>query len=444
MKKALYCRVSTQEQVKYGVSVDAQKKALINYCIENNYDYDVYADEGISGSSITKRPALTELLNNIQNYDTLIFTKLDRLSRNVKDAITINELLQKNNVKMIAIQDQYIDTSTANGEFIFNLRYALAQQERKQDSERIKVAFDYKVKVSKEVMSGSKIYGYDIVDKHYVINQEEAFNIRKLYEMYLNTGSINKCAKWWQFNIKNELINTIRDRLFNIKYNGKFLYKNVIYTDYIPQIIDDNTFNRVQELLKINYKSYPNKSNEGKYYIFSGLAYCANCGRRLNGSTYKSGSKAYRCSRKEQDRCINNRYFREQDIEQELFKQLPFLLDKVSIKFKEYYAEEDIKDNTPKIKEKIKRLQDIYINGIIELNDYESKYKELNDELEKEQKKIKPKKKINNDILELKDINYLDMIKSLSDEEKQMLYKSIIARIDIDNNKQIRIELKVD
>lgn len=444
MKKALYCRVSTQEQVKYGVSVDAQKKVLINYCIENNYDYDVYADEGISGSSITKRPALTELLNNIQNYDTLIFTKLDRLSRNVKDAITINELLQKNNVKMIAIQDQYIDTSTANGEFIFNLRYALAQQERKQDSERIKVAFDYKVKVSKEVMSGSKIYGYDIVDKHYVINQEEAFNIRKLYEMYLNTGSINKCAKWWQSNIKNELINTIRDRLFNIKYNGKFLYKDVIYTDYIPQIIDDNTFNRVQELLKINYKSYPNKSNEGKYYIFSGLAYCANCGRRLNGSTYKSGSKAYRCSRKEQDRCINNRYFREQEIEQELFKQLPFLLDKVSIKFKEYHAEEDIKDNTPKIKEKIKRLQDIYINGIIELNDYESKYKELNDELEKEQKKLKPKKKINNDILELKDINYLDMIKSLSDEEKQMLYKSIIARIDIDSNKQIRIELKLD
>ena len=40
-----------------------------------------------------------------------------------------------------------------------------------------------------------------------------------------------------------------------------------------------------------------------------------------------------------------------------------------------------------KIKEKIKRLQDIYINGIIELNDYESKYKELNDELEKEQDK---------------------------------------------------------
>ena len=444
MKVACYCRVSTTEQIKYGVSINAQKQTLINYCIENNYDYDVYADEGISGSSIIKRPALSELLDNIKNYDMLIFTKLDRLSRNVKDAITINELLQKHNVKMIAIQDQYIDTSTANGEFIFNLRYALAQQERKQDSERIKVAFDYKVKVTKEVLSGTKIYGYDIVDKHYVINEEEASNIKKLYEMYINTGSINKVAKWWQKHVKNELINTVRDRLFNIKYNGKFLYKDVVYEDYIPQIIDDDTFNKVQELLKTNYKVYPNKAFKDKYYLFSGIAYCSECGRRMNGTTYKSGSKAYRCSRKEQDRCINNKYFREKDIEQELFKQLPFLLDKVSLKIKEYQEEENIKDNTPKIKEKIKRLQDIYINGMIDLKDYEYKYKLLNDELELEQKKLKPKKKINTDIMELKNINYLKMINSLSESDKQILYKSIIARIDINSKKEIQVKLKLD
>ena len=444
MKVALYCRVSTQEQVKYGVSVDAQKKALINYCIENNCDYDVYADEGISGSSISKRPALTELLENIQNYDMLIFTKLDRLSRNVKDAITINELLQKHNVKMIAIQDQYIDTSTANGEFIFNLRYALAQQERKQDSERIKVAFDYKVKVSKEVLSGAKIYGYDIVNKHYVINKEEASNLKKLYQMYLNTGSINKVAKWWQKNVKNELINTIRDRLFNIKYNGKFEYKGITYTDYIPQIIDEDTFNKVQELLKTNYKVYPNQAYKDKYYLFSGIAYCSECGRRLNGTTYKSGSKAYRCSRKEHDRCSNNKYFKESEIEKELFIQLPFLIDKVSVKYKEFQDKEIIKDNTPKIKDKIKRLQDIYINGIIDLKDYEAKYKELNEELGKEIKKLKPKKKINNDILELQNINYLDMIKQLKESEKQILYKSIIARIDIGKDKNIQVKLKLD
>lgn len=444
MKVAIYCRVSTQEQVKYGASIDAQREVLINYCIDNNYDYYIYADEGISASSIKKRPALTNLLENIKDYDMLIFTRLDRLSRNIKDAIAINELLEKHNVKMIAVQDQYIDTSTANGEFIFNLRYALAQQERRQDSERIKAVFDYKVKVTKEVISGTKIYGYDIVDKHYVINEEEASNIRKLYEMYLSNGSINKCALWWQKNIKDELINTIRDRLFSIKYNGRFFYQGKIYDDYIPKIIDDETFNKVQQLLKINYKAYPNNANKDKYYLFSGIAYCLDCGRRLNGTTYKSGSKAYRCSRKEQSRCINNKYFREIDIEKELFNQLPFLLDKVSLKYKQIQEKEIVKDNTPKIKEKIKRLQDIYINGIIDLKDYELRYKELSDELEKEQKKLMPKKKINNDIMELKDINYLDMIKRLSDSDKQMLYKNIIARIDINHKKEIQIKLKLD
>ena len=83
---ACYCRVSTEEQVKYGFSIQAQKDSLTKYCKENDYKYDVYIDEGISASSMKKRKALQEMLEKSVAYDMILFTKLDRLSRNVLDA----------------------------------------------------------------------------------------------------------------------------------------------------------------------------------------------------------------------------------------------------------------------------------------------------------------------------------------------------------------------
>ena len=94
---ACYCRVSTEEQVKFGFSIQAQKDALENYCKEHNYKYEFYIDEGISASSMKKRKALQEMLNKSNAFDIILFTKLDRLSRNVLDANNINKILKENN-----------------------------------------------------------------------------------------------------------------------------------------------------------------------------------------------------------------------------------------------------------------------------------------------------------------------------------------------------------
>ena len=67
---ACYARVSTDEQVKFGFSIQAQKDALEKYCKENNYKYEFYIDEGISASSM-KRPALQEMLKKVNVFDML-------------------------------------------------------------------------------------------------------------------------------------------------------------------------------------------------------------------------------------------------------------------------------------------------------------------------------------------------------------------------------------
>ena len=84
------------------------------------------------------------MLEKVKAFDMILFTKLDRLSRNVLDANNINQLLINNNCVMKAIDEDDIDTSTADGTFMFNLKVSLAQREIEKTSERIRFVFERK------------------------------------------------------------------------------------------------------------------------------------------------------------------------------------------------------------------------------------------------------------------------------------------------------------
>ncbi len=184
---ACYCRVSTEEQVKFGFSIQAQKDTLERYCKEKNYKYEFYIDEGISASSMKKRQALNEMLSKANAFDIILFTKLDRLSRNVLDANTINKLLIDNNCVMKAIDEDDIDTSTADGTFMFNLRVSLAQREIGKTSERIRFVFKNK-REKGEITSGTCKYGYKIENKKFTVNKSEAENLINLYKFFVSVN----------------------------------------------------------------------------------------------------------------------------------------------------------------------------------------------------------------------------------------------------------------
>lgn len=216
---ACYCRVSTDEQKKFGFSIQAQKDALEKYCKENNYKYEFYIDEGISASSMKKRKALIEMLDKSNVFDMILFTKLDRLSRNVLDANNINKLLLDNKCTMKAIDEDDIDTSTADGTFIFNLKVSLAQREIGKTSERIKFVFKNK-REKGEVTSGSKKYGYDIVNKKFKINQSEAENIKNLYNYFIEVnGNVKETYSYFINHFPRK-----RQRCFIFIFKRYFLY----------------------------------------------------------------------------------------------------------------------------------------------------------------------------------------------------------------------------
>ena len=282
---ACYCRVSTEEQSKFGFSIQAQKDALEKYCKENNYKYEFYIDEGISASSMKKRNALNEMLSKVNVFDMVLFTKLDRLSRNVLDANNINKLLIDNNCTMKAIDEDDIDTSTADGTFIFNLKVSLAQREIGKTSERIKFVFQNK-REKGEVTSGTKKYGYDIVNKKFQINPLEAENILNLYNEFINNnGNLKETYKYFIKHFDNKGYDAMSNYLKETAYIGKYkLYrKNIYIDDYIPPILDIGIWQKVQNLRKkktVERKKYPD--------LFSGLLYCNNCGNRLTKKVNES------------------------------------------------------------------------------------------------------------------------------------------------------------
>ena len=117
-KVRLYARVSTEEQARKKNSIPAQLNKLYAYCKENDYEVvNEYIDEGISASTIKKRKALLRMLNDLQRNDIILFTNLDRFSRNVLDANKMIEMFEPLNVSFKAIGEEDIDITTADGRF---------------------------------------------------------------------------------------------------------------------------------------------------------------------------------------------------------------------------------------------------------------------------------------------------------------------------------------
>lgn len=141
MKVFIYERVSSEEQAKHGYSLDAQHEALTEFC--KTHDHIIlgeYRDEGISARKpYTKRPAMLQLLQDVETIkpDMILFTKLDRWFRNIREYYKVQDILDKNKVGWKAINEEY-DTSTASGRLYINIKLSIAQDEADRTGERIK------------------------------------------------------------------------------------------------------------------------------------------------------------------------------------------------------------------------------------------------------------------------------------------------------------------
>lgn len=157
-----YVRVSTEEQVAEGYSLDAQKAKLAAYAVANDLDLvGVFADEGISGKRADNRPGLQSALAALKarHAAALVVVKLDRLSRSTTDVLDLVESAGREAWSLHSLAER-LDTASAMGRFVVTIFAALAQAEREVIGERTRAAMSHMKATGIRV--GAVPYGFDL------------------------------------------------------------------------------------------------------------------------------------------------------------------------------------------------------------------------------------------------------------------------------------------
>lgn len=378
MKKArLYARVSTVEQKKKNISIPVQIASLKEYCKNNQFTViNTYIDNGISASSITKRKSFLKMIEESNEGDYILFTRLDRFSRNVLDANKTVQELNKKKVYIISIFEDDINTSTADGMFMFNLRVSLSQREIEKDSERILDVFESKLKKG-EVLTGQMPLGYVVRSKKPCINEFDAEIVRFIFDTYIQCGNLNETVREVIAKYSKPMCpSTVQQIIANEKYIGKYRGIN----NYFPPIIDVDTF---YEANKVYKERYVKNNKKNVTYLFSGLLRCEVCGHRMS-SYYrirKNINYYYTCQKKVTGGTIQHFCKSEKKIEKELLKNIKTVIKNNIVSVSEKDLAENHEEEIKKLKQKLERVKELYIDGYISREEFDDKSYDINSRL---------------------------------------------------------------
>lgn len=435
----LYGRVSTEEQVLHGYSIETQKANLTEYCQENNLKIvDYYIDEGISGAKPPmKRPALKRLLEDVEagKIDIIIFTKLDRWFRSVKEYFKVQEILDKHKVEWKTIHETY-DTTTANGQMAITIFLAVAQNERDRTAERIKVVLEQKRKNKEACFGGQALpYGY--------MKETDENGIARLVK---DPETQQATQDFWDTLIKSNNLNKAI-RLMGEKYgvhkdwkSWKRMTQSDFYCgihkgvqDFCPPYVSPEDFLKFQE--RDTIKGTP----RGMSYYFRGLMRCPECGNKLCGDTdrrYNRINKSYRCTIRGRG-CSNHKAVPEKKLEKHL-------LEHVDKYMRNAIIEAEIENNAPKnksdaektikkLKERSRRLNVMYMAGNKSDEEYLKEDAEIKVALSKAEEELKISKP--RDVDHLKDMlktDFKSTYTTLDEQEKQEFWQRLIKEIILD------------
>ena len=448
IRAALYVRVSTEEQKVHGLSIESQTEALDEWAKTHSVKVvGHYNDAGISARRrYTKRPELLRLLEDVKagKIDLIVFTKLDRWFRNIAEYYKVQEILEANHVNWKTIHEDY-DTSTASGRLKINIMLSVAQDEADRTSERIKAVFDAKKK-NGEPVTGHVPTGYLLDGKKIVFDPEWQEAVTAFFSEYLASGSpsqARKAALARSGKVISYQLATLM--LKNQAYSGSFHG----VPGMCPQYISEAQFARVQQLRQSNPKAAPT----GRTYLFSGLIFCGECGRRLSGACRKvsrnDGSiyefKYYICQNHYvRSGCPNNSCTRERYIEEELLKLLPAEVDQaiVDTSGARLLSKQGNADLS-KMKRRMARLQELYLNELIDLAAYSKEYNEIKGRMQAAEA-AKAAESREADLRMLSGLDWATLYSTMNGHEQRELWRSLLSKVFVSKDKAISVELNPD
>ena len=241
---AIYVRVSTEEQVRHGISLSAQEEALKNYASALGYEvFKIYKDEGKSAKDIQHRPEMMQILADAEahKFQAILIYKLDRFSRSLRDLIDTIAKLKEWNIDFISLQDK-IETTSASGKLMFHIISAFAEFERNVTGERTKFSMDKKARDGGPITRAP--WGYQMIDKKLVPTQN-SFQVAELFQDFLNQDiSLTKLAEKYDFSV-----NGLKKILKNQAYLGKVKFAGNVVQGKHTALISQELFDKVKEKL---------------------------------------------------------------------------------------------------------------------------------------------------------------------------------------------------
>ena len=432
----VYIRVSTEDQAREGFSLGEQEEKLLQLCNFKDLEvYKVYKDAGISAKDMEHRPQFQAMLQDMKEWkiNYIVAYKLDRITRSVRDLEELISVLEQYNCFLLCDRDD-VNTSTANGRFFVRMLTVLSQLEIEIVSERTKFGLNGAIKSGH--IPGQRPFGYKSADdKTMIIDNATRPYVEKIFDMYLEGKSFQQIANYFKENNvypqKKWRDTTIQKIIDNKIYMGDYeQYKRIgkqenlepiVYMNVVEPIISRAKWEECQRQKERNQRTY----TRDRVYTFFQRLKCPNCSRIMkckgSGGT-KRKYMYYTC-----EHCRIN--FNEDHVEC-LLRDFIYDLLEYDMTVKNFFLPvlEDKTNNidTTSIDKEIRdlekqrnRIKNLYIKGIVEIDDFKEDYKLIEDKLANlESKKL--------ELVNLETFNY-------SPHE-------LLAERDLEKEKMIRLD----
>lgn len=323
MRAASYCRVSTDRDDQAN-SFESQQRYFKEYIDRQpGWElYQVYADEGITGTSTKKRAAFNRMIADAHmgKFQLILTKEVSRFSRNILDTISYTRELKALGVGVVFMNDG-INSLEPDAELRLSIMGSMAQEESRKTSSRVK--WGQTRRMEQGVVFGRSLLGYDVKDGKMAVNRSGAEIVRQIFYKYgvekkgtsviarelreAGYKSLTGNAKW-----SNTYIIKV---LKNEKYVGDLVQKKTITPDYLSHakkynhgeeelvillnhhapIIDRELWDIVQAELKKRDRKGNCGGGHSTRYVFSGKIRCGECGasfvarkrKRKDGSFYR-------------------------------------------------------------------------------------------------------------------------------------------------------------
>ncbi len=327
VRVAAYCRVSTEKEEQLD-SLARQKEFFAEYAERTGYALvRIYADEGVSGTSLRRREAFRTLISDARQgrFDMVVAKDISRFARNTVDFLQSIRLLKTLGINTVFLTANM--ESLGDSEFILTLFSALAQEESVNLSKRVK--FGKKINAKKGRVP-TLIFGYRRIDNFSLeIDPEEAAVVRQIYQMYLKGFGFRRISR--QLNEEGRLTKLgcqwepkgVRRILTDPIYCGHYVNNKYEIADVLERrqvllpaeenyhhlrpdwaIIPEEEYLAAQAALaERSCRSGPSQDQahyrHSSRYAFSGLIRCAECGysfRRIHDPKKNHAMPYWLCS----------------------------------------------------------------------------------------------------------------------------------------------------